>query len=219
MSRDPRVDAYIARAQPFARPILEHLRAVVHAACPDVEETMKWSTPHFTYKGMMAGMAAFSLSRLGESRTFFEEALNMNRADCDSERYLGLLDSAERRWPDALRRFGVAAKCYEVVTCAYARRAGGLRKRHHRSLEQPHRRQTRRDTRSAGAARSVAAGAGAGGLRPGPPGVAGSGRGVLGFAVRRTSPPRAATASASRRSSSTRPIPAGRPAPPASPIS
>ena len=59
-TRDPRVDAYIARSAAFARPILEHLRAVVHAACPQVEETMKWSMPHFDYRGeMMCSMAAF----------------------------------------------------------------------------------------------------------------------------------------------------------------
>ncbi len=45
-SRDPRVDAYIAKAAPFAQPILRHIRVIVHAACPDVEETMKWSFPH-----------------------------------------------------------------------------------------------------------------------------------------------------------------------------
>ena len=56
---DPRVDAYIAKSADFAQPILEHLRAVVHAACPDVEETMKWSFPHFLYKGMMCSMASF----------------------------------------------------------------------------------------------------------------------------------------------------------------
>lgn len=59
-TRDPRIDAYIAKSAEFARPILEHLRAVVHAACPDVEETMKWSMPHFDYRGaMMCSMAAF----------------------------------------------------------------------------------------------------------------------------------------------------------------
>jgi len=58
-SRDRRVDAYIAKAAPFARPILTHLREVVHETCPDVEETMKWSSPHFMYHGMMAGMSAF----------------------------------------------------------------------------------------------------------------------------------------------------------------
>jgi uncharacterized protein YdeI (YjbR/CyaY-like superfamily) len=58
-TRDPRVDAYIANAAEFARPILEHLRAVVHAACPDVEETMKWRFPHFMYRGMLCSMAAF----------------------------------------------------------------------------------------------------------------------------------------------------------------
>jgi uncharacterized protein YdeI (YjbR/CyaY-like superfamily) len=59
-TRDPRIDAYIARQKDFAQPILTHLREVVHAACPDVEETLKWSSPHFGYKGgMMCGMAAF----------------------------------------------------------------------------------------------------------------------------------------------------------------
>ena len=56
---DPRVDAYIANSAEFARPILEHLRAVVHAACPEAEETMKWSFPHFDYKGMLCSMASF----------------------------------------------------------------------------------------------------------------------------------------------------------------
>ncbi|WP_129791908.1 YdeI family protein [Sphingosinicella sp. CPCC 101087] len=60
MKSDPRVDAYIARQADFARPILEHLREAVHAACPDCEETLKWGAPHFTYRGeMLAGMAAF----------------------------------------------------------------------------------------------------------------------------------------------------------------
>ena len=57
--RDDRIDAYIARSAEFARPILTHLREVVHEACPDVEETMKWSFPHFLYKGMMCSMASF----------------------------------------------------------------------------------------------------------------------------------------------------------------
>ena len=56
---DPRVDQYIAKSADFAKPILTHLRKVVHAACPDVEETMKWSAPHFDYKGMICGMSAF----------------------------------------------------------------------------------------------------------------------------------------------------------------
>lgn len=56
---DPRVDAYIAQSAAFAQPILAHLRALVHATCPEVEETMKWSFPHFMYKGMLCSMAAF----------------------------------------------------------------------------------------------------------------------------------------------------------------
>lgn len=57
--RDSRIDAYIDNAAPFARPILTHLRKVVHAGCPDVEETIKWGSPHFDYKGVMCGMSAF----------------------------------------------------------------------------------------------------------------------------------------------------------------
>jgi len=58
--RDPRIDAYISNAPEFARPILVHLREVVHAACPGVEETMKWSMPSFVYAGgILCGMAAF----------------------------------------------------------------------------------------------------------------------------------------------------------------
>lgn len=57
--KDPRVDAYIENAADFAKPILTRLRKVVHTACPDVEETMKWSFPHFDYKGMMCSMASF----------------------------------------------------------------------------------------------------------------------------------------------------------------
>jgi uncharacterized protein YdeI (YjbR/CyaY-like superfamily) len=57
---DPRIDAYIAQAAPFAQPILEHLRALVHRALPRVEETVKWQMPHFLVGGKnVAGMAAF----------------------------------------------------------------------------------------------------------------------------------------------------------------
>ena len=60
MSRDPRIDDYIARQADFARPILEHLREAVHAARPDVEEAIKWGMPAFLLKGrILANMAAF----------------------------------------------------------------------------------------------------------------------------------------------------------------
>jgi uncharacterized protein YdeI (YjbR/CyaY-like superfamily) len=57
---DPRIDAYIERQADFARPILTRLRARVHSVCPEVEETIKWSMPSFTYRGRpLANMAAF----------------------------------------------------------------------------------------------------------------------------------------------------------------
>jgi uncharacterized protein YdeI (YjbR/CyaY-like superfamily) len=59
-TRDPRIDAYIANAAPFAQPILERLREAVHAACPECEETLKWRSPSFLYRGaILCGMAAF----------------------------------------------------------------------------------------------------------------------------------------------------------------
>ena len=59
VTRDKRVDAYIEKAPEYARPILTELRARVHAACPDVVETVKWRMPSFEYKGILCGMAAF----------------------------------------------------------------------------------------------------------------------------------------------------------------
>ncbi len=60
MTRDKRVDDYIDNAPDFARPILEEIRARVHASNPDVVEDLKWGAPHFTYKGKLyAGMSAF----------------------------------------------------------------------------------------------------------------------------------------------------------------
>ncbi len=56
---DPRVDAYIAKSADFAKPILQHMREIVHETCPDVKETIKWGMPSFEYKGILAGMAAF----------------------------------------------------------------------------------------------------------------------------------------------------------------
>ena len=56
---DPRVDEYIAKSAEFAQPILIHLREVIHAACPEVKETIKWSMPNFDYHGIMCNMAAF----------------------------------------------------------------------------------------------------------------------------------------------------------------
>jgi uncharacterized protein YdeI (YjbR/CyaY-like superfamily) len=57
---NPRVDAYLAKVPPFARPIMAHLRNLVHRACPEVEETIKWSRPFFEYRGViLCNMSAF----------------------------------------------------------------------------------------------------------------------------------------------------------------
>jgi uncharacterized protein YdeI (YjbR/CyaY-like superfamily) len=58
--KNKRIDAYIAKSQDFAKPILKHIRELVHKACPDVQETMKWSFPHFEYySGTVCSTASF----------------------------------------------------------------------------------------------------------------------------------------------------------------
>ena len=59
-TRLPQIDAYIEKAQPFAQPILTHIRELMHKAVPDVDEAVKWSMPFFTYKGViLANIAGF----------------------------------------------------------------------------------------------------------------------------------------------------------------
>ena len=58
-NKDPRVDAYIERSADFAKPILTHLRKLIHKASPKISETLKWSMPAFEYKGIVCGLAAF----------------------------------------------------------------------------------------------------------------------------------------------------------------
>jgi len=59
-TKEKAIDSYIAKSADFAKPILNHIRELVHKTCPAVEEKIKWSFPHFDYKGeMMCSMAAF----------------------------------------------------------------------------------------------------------------------------------------------------------------
>jgi uncharacterized protein YdeI (YjbR/CyaY-like superfamily) len=83
-SQDPRVDDYIARAAPFAQPLLAHWRAVVHAACPQVQEAIKWGMPFFMHGDrMLAHMAAFKVhcafdihaGKIGKERERKQEAM------------------------------------------------------------------------------------------------------------------------------------------------
>lgn len=85
-SIDPRVDAYIERSADFAQPILEHLRSLVHRACPDVQETIKWSMPSFEYKGLMCGFASFKAHC---TFGFWKESLLRSDAFPDSKTAMG----------------------------------------------------------------------------------------------------------------------------------
>src|SRR6476660_7535175 len=87
-SRDPRVDAYIKKSAPFARPILAHLRDVVHRACPDVVEGTKWSSPHFDYKGIFCSMSAFKQHAM--FGFWLEKALRESLSATDGKALAGL---------------------------------------------------------------------------------------------------------------------------------
>lgn len=79
---DPRIDAFIANAQPFAQPILTHLRQVIHRALPDVEEAIKWGMPAFIQDkrivavlGAFKAHAALTLWRMGKAIGADEEGM------------------------------------------------------------------------------------------------------------------------------------------------
>jgi uncharacterized protein YdeI (YjbR/CyaY-like superfamily) len=105
-AQDERVDAYIAKSVAFARPILVHLRKVVHAACPDVEETMKWSFPHFMYKGMLCSMASFKEHC---AFGFWKSSLIVKGGGSDLEKAMGqfgrITKLSELPAPDVLRGY------------------------------------------------------------------------------------------------------------------
>jgi uncharacterized protein YdeI (YjbR/CyaY-like superfamily) len=110
-TRDPRFDAYIAKAAPFARPILKKLRKLVHAGCPGVVETMKWSSPAFEFHGPLAQMAAF-------------------KAHCTFGFWKGKLVAELATELDAMGQFGRITSLADLppddVVIAYARKAAEL---------------------------------------------------------------------------------------------
>lgn len=100
MNHDPRIDAYIAKAQPFARPILEKVRKRVHAAIPDVEETIKWSMPAYTLDGkILLITAAF---KAHAALNFWRgQELRGDKANADAMGQFGKLRSVADLPPDA----------------------------------------------------------------------------------------------------------------------
>ncbi len=120
MNRDPRVDAYIARAQPFARPILDHVRNRVHALLPDAEETTKWSAPAYTIGGkIVLIMAAF---KAHAALNFWRgQELRGNAADPDGMGQFGKLTSVDDLPPDE-ELDALIRKAAELTTSAPAPR-------------------------------------------------------------------------------------------------
>lgn len=92
-NQDPRVDEYIARSQAFAKPILKRIRAMVHDGCPEVQETMKWSFPHFVHHGVLCSMASFKAHcAFGFSK---EELMNGDRSPSTTGSQFGRITSVK----------------------------------------------------------------------------------------------------------------------------
>ena len=106
MTPDPRIDAYIAKAAPFAQPILKHFRALVHRVLPDVEEGIKWSMPAFMIGGKnVAGLAAFKAhcavvihgeGRLGEGMGDYGKVTALSDLPSDEVLAIALKEAAQR---------------------------------------------------------------------------------------------------------------------------
>lgn len=100
MNRDPRIDAYIGKAAPFAQPILAHVRERVHAVVPNAEETTKWSAPAFTIDGkILLILAAF---KQHAALNFWRgQELRGGEANADAMGQFGKLRSVDDLPPDA----------------------------------------------------------------------------------------------------------------------
>jgi uncharacterized protein YdeI (YjbR/CyaY-like superfamily) len=131
MATDPRIDSYIARQADFAQPILEHLRSAVRAACPEAEETLKWSMPHFLYKGqMLAGMAAFKAhATFGFWRA--KEVLGETGAEREAMGQFGRLASVADLPPDEI--------LHELIRKAMALADSGARPARPKAAPKPER--------------------------------------------------------------------------------
>jgi uncharacterized protein YdeI (YjbR/CyaY-like superfamily) len=103
MKKDKRIDTYIAKAEPFARPILKHIRSLIHQTCPDVVETMKWSMPAFEYKGPLIGLAAFkkhAVMGFWKAQLMSDPVLVENARSESAMGHLGKLTSLKDLPPD-----------------------------------------------------------------------------------------------------------------------
>lgn len=121
-NRDKRIDAYIATSAEFARPILTHLRALVHEGCPDVQECIKWGMPSFEYKGLLCGMAAFKQHC---SFGFWKHALVVGPAEADGGARAGVPSAR-----DGMGEFGRITRVADLparrVLIGFVRKAAKL---------------------------------------------------------------------------------------------
>lgn len=104
LKHNPKVDAYAEKIEEFAKPILAHLRALIHATCPEVIEELKWGIPHFDHKGDM--MCIFAAYKKHCSFTFYKDALmddarlKANAGIPAAKRFMGKLTGVADLPPD-----------------------------------------------------------------------------------------------------------------------
>src|ERR1700712_3772814 len=103
--RNPKIEAYDAKLEAFAKPILAHLRELLQATCPEVTEEIKWGIPHFDYRGEM--MCIFAGYKSHCSFSFWKDSLMRDprlRTNGDlaaAKRFMGKLTKLSDLPPDS----------------------------------------------------------------------------------------------------------------------
>lgn len=104
MNYNSAVDTYIANAEDFAKPILEHWRRLIHENCPEVEETIKWSFPHFDYNGDNMCVVAFYKNHCSftflKAELMTDQRLQVNKDLKPIQRFLGKISTISDLPPD-----------------------------------------------------------------------------------------------------------------------
>jgi uncharacterized protein YdeI (YjbR/CyaY-like superfamily) len=98
------VTAYINKSEGFAKPILEYCREIVHKACPDVAEVIKWGIPHFDYKDdfmcVMASYKAHCSFTFIKAEIMADKRLKENKQLKPIQRFLGKITNLKEMPPE-----------------------------------------------------------------------------------------------------------------------
>jgi uncharacterized protein YdeI (YjbR/CyaY-like superfamily) len=103
-TRQSKFEAYADQLPDFAIPIFGHLRALVHATCPQVSEEVKWSIPHFVHGGenlcIFAAYAKHCSFSFAKDSLMADPRLKSSAARPAAKRFMGRLTTLSDLPPD-----------------------------------------------------------------------------------------------------------------------